>query len=143
MDSDRDRTKEQANCQPIVGLVQEWAMSGVRHRLPGSRAIAHSGQMTSSRTTEDEAMALATTLPQADASSLVDAAALEAEVKEMYGRVAREEQSELHFEVGRDVAEHLGYPTTLLDAIPPEALASFAGVGWHLDLADLRAGESV
>jgi arsenite methyltransferase len=95
------------------------------------------------RMTEDEAMAHAATLPQADASSLVDAAALEAQVKEMYGRVAREEESELHFEVGRDLAEHLGYPPELLDAIPPEALASFAGVGWHLDLADLRAGESV
>jgi SAM-dependent methyltransferase len=95
------------------------------------------------RITEDEAMAHAATLPQADASSLVDAAALEAQVKEMYGRVAREEESELHFEVGRDLAEHLGYPPALLDDIPPEALASFAGVGWHLDLAGLRAGESV
>jgi arsenite methyltransferase len=95
------------------------------------------------RTAEDEAMAHAATLPQADASSLVDAAALEAQVQEMYGRVAREEESELHFEVGRDLAEHLGYPPELLDAIPPEALASFAGVGWHLDLAALRAGESV
>ena len=95
------------------------------------------------RITEDEAMAHAATLPQADASSLVDAAALEAQVKQMYGRVAREEESELHFEVGRDLAEHLGYPPALLDAIPPEALASFAGVGWHLDLAGLRAGESV
>jgi len=94
------------------------------------------------RTAEDEAMAHATTLPQADASSLVDAAALEAEVKEMYGRVAREEESELHFEVGRDLAAHLGYPAALLDAIPPEALASFAGVGWHLDLAGLRVGDS-
>jgi SAM-dependent methyltransferase len=61
----------------------------------------------------------------------------------MYGRVAREEESELHFEVGRDLAEHLGYPPELLDAIPPAALASFAGVGWHLDLADLHPGESV
>ena len=95
------------------------------------------------RITEDEAMAHAATLPQADASSLVDAAALEAQVKEMYGRVAREEESELHFEVGRDLAEHLGYPPALLDDIPAEALASFAGVGWHLDLAGLRAGESV
>jgi SAM-dependent methyltransferase len=95
------------------------------------------------RTGDDEAMIRAAALPQADASSLVDAAALEAQVKEMYGRVAREEESELHFEVGRDLAEHLGYPPALLDAIPPEALASFAGVGWHVDLADLRPGESV
>ncbi len=95
------------------------------------------------RIDDEDAMIRAAALPQADASSLVDAAALEAQVKEMYGRVAREEESELHFEVGRDLAEHLGYPASLLDAIPPEALASFAGVGWHLDLADLRPGESV
>src|SRR5258706_14469837 len=82
-------------------------------------------------------------LPQADASSLVDAEELEARVKEMYGQVAREEEAELHFEVGRDLAEHLGYPSELLDAIPPESVASFAGVGYHLDLAVLAPGESV
>jgi arsenite methyltransferase len=82
-------------------------------------------------------------LPQADASSLVDAGELEAKVREMYGKVAREEHAGLHFEVGRDVAEHLGYPPALLDAIPPEALASFAGVGHHLDLAALAPGEAV
>jgi arsenite methyltransferase len=90
-----------------------------------------------------EEMIRAAALPQADASSLVDAAQLEAEVRQMYGRVAREEQAELHFEVGRPVAEHVGYPTELLDAIPADALASFAGVGYHLDLAALAPGESV
>jgi SAM-dependent methyltransferase len=82
-------------------------------------------------------------LPQADASSLVDATTLTTKVKEMYGQVAREEAAELHFEVGRGIAEHLGYPTGLLDAIPAEALASFAGVGYHLDLAALAPGEAV
>jgi arsenite methyltransferase len=61
----------------------------------------------------------------------------------MYGHVAREESAELHFEVGRDLAEHLGYPPALLDAIPAEALASFAGVGYHLELAALAPGETV
>ena len=61
----------------------------------------------------------------------------------MYGQVAREEDAELHFEVGRHLAEHLGYPRELLDAIPAEALASFAGVGYHLDLAALAPGEAV
>jgi arsenite methyltransferase len=82
-------------------------------------------------------------LPQLDASSLVDGERLEAEIKDMYRHVAREEQAELHFEVGRGLAEHLGYPGELLDAIPGEALASFAGVGHHLDLAALRPGEAV
>jgi arsenite methyltransferase len=57
--------------------------------------------------------------------------------------VARGEQAELHFEVGRGLAEHLGYPGELLDAIPAEALASFAGVGHHLDLAALQPGQVV
>jgi SAM-dependent methyltransferase len=51
--------------------------------------------------------------------------------------------ADLHFEVGRPVAEYLGYPAELLAAIPPEALASFAGVGQHLDLAALAPGEAV
>jgi arsenite methyltransferase len=82
-------------------------------------------------------------LPQADASALVDAERLEAEVKDMYRQVARGEEAGLHFEVGRPLASRLGYAPDLLDAIPQEALASFAGVGHHLDLAALSAGEAV
>src|SRR5918999_1916670 len=88
-------------------------------------------------------MAAAEALPQLDASSLVDGERLEAEVKHMYGRVARGEEAALHFELGRALAERLGYPGELLDAIPREALASFAGVGHHLDLAALQPGEAV
>jgi arsenite methyltransferase len=88
-------------------------------------------------------LAHAETLPQLDASSLVDGERLEAEVKQMYRHVAREEQADLHFEVGRELAEQLGYRSELLDAIPPEAVASFAGVGHHLDLAALQPGEAV
>ena len=99
--------------------------------------------MSSKTHAQDEEMSRAAALPQADASSLVDASELEAKVKEMYGHVAREEDAALHFEVGRDLAAHLGYPSELLDAIPAEALASFAGVGYHLDLAELAPGEAV
>jgi arsenite methyltransferase len=88
-------------------------------------------------------MALAEALPQLDATSLVDGERLEAEVKEMYRHVARGDDAQLHFEVGRAVAEPLGYPRELLNGIPAEALASFAGVGYHLDLAALRPGEAV
>ena len=94
------------------------------------------------RTVPDE-MALAEQLPQADASSLVDRDLLEAEVKDMYLLVASEQEAELHFQVGRGLALRLGYPSDLLDAIPAEALASFAGVGYHLDLAELAPGERV
>jgi arsenite methyltransferase len=91
---------------------------------------------------EDE-MAFAERLPQADASSLVDRALLEAQVQDMYRQVAREEDAQLHFAVGRALALRVGYPSELLDAIPSEALASFAGVGYHLDLAALAPGEQV
>jgi arsenite methyltransferase len=61
----------------------------------------------------------------------------------MYRQVAREQEAALHFELGRPLALPLGYPGELLDAIPDEALASFAGVGYHLDLAALAPGEKV
>ena len=93
--------------------------------------------------TPEEEMALAEKLPQADASSLVDREVLEEQVQEMYRHVARGEDAELHFAVGRELALRVGYPGELLDAIPPEALASFAGVGYHLDLAGLSPGEQV
>ena len=99
--------------------------------------------MDSRTTAPQDEMSEAEALPQLDASSLVDAERLEAEVKNMYRHVAREEAAELHFEVGRELAEHLGYPTDLLDAIPAEAVASFAGVGYHLDLAALGPGNEV
>jgi arsenite methyltransferase len=88
-------------------------------------------------------MTRAEALPQLDASELVDGEQVAAAVRDMYRHVAREEAADLHFEVGRGVAEHLGYPADLLDAIPAEAVASFAGVGHHLDLAALRPGEAV
>jgi arsenite methyltransferase len=97
----------------------------------------------SPKTRPDDEMVQAEALPQADASSLVDAEELEAEVKEMYRHVAREEEAELHFEVGRGLALRLGYPPEALEAIPGEALASFAGVGYHFDLAALEPGEEV
>ena len=88
-------------------------------------------------------MTQAEVLPQLDATTLVDGERLEAEVKDMYRQVARGVDADLHFDLGRHVAEPLGYPSELLDAIPSEAPASFAGVGYHLDLAALRPGEAV
>jgi SAM-dependent methyltransferase len=99
--------------------------------------------MSSTTGPATDEMARAETLPQLDASSLVDGARLTTAVREMYRHVAREDDAQLHFEVGRAVAEHLGYPGWLLDAIPAEAVASFAGVGHHLDLAALEPGEDV
>ena len=82
-------------------------------------------------------------LPQANASALVDRAALERQVQDVYRGVARDPFAPRHFETGRDLLLHLGYPEELLAAVPDSALASFAGVGYHLDLADLRPGDRV
>jgi SAM-dependent methyltransferase len=73
----------------------------------------------------------------------VDPVALEAKVKDMYRLVAEQPQDQYHFEMGRALAERLGYPADLLDRIPEGAIESFAGVGYFLDLADLRPGERV
>jgi arsenite methyltransferase len=73
----------------------------------------------------------------------VDVGELRGKVQDMYRRVAREPEGEFHFEMGRALAERLGYPPDELDRVPPEAIESFAGVGYYLDLAGLRAGETV
>ena len=78
-----------------------------------------------------------------DARSLIDSEHLEAEVKAMYRHVAHDDTADLHFEIGRELAEHLGYAPGLLDRIPAEAVASFAGTGHHLDLAGIRPGDWV
>lgn len=39
-------------------------------------------------------------------------------------------RSEFHFEIGRLLAERLGYASADLDRIPAEAIDSFAGVGF-------------
>jgi arsenite methyltransferase len=95
--------------------------------------------------TQEEAASreAAAALPQLDATSLIETAELEARVKEMYRQVAEEADAELHFETGRGLAESLGYPTEVLDRIPPEAIESFAGVGYHFDLASIGEGERV
>jgi SAM-dependent methyltransferase len=73
----------------------------------------------------------------------VDADELDRHIAEMYRDVANEARDDLHFPVGRDLAEALGYPAELLDRLPAAAVSSFAGVGYHLGLARLRPGERV
>jgi SAM-dependent methyltransferase len=74
---------------------------------------------------------------------LVDVEVLETRIKEMYSDVADHPDGDFHFETGYRLAERLGYPSPMLDAIPPEAVESFAGVGYFFDLARLGPGEHV
>jgi ubiquinone/menaquinone biosynthesis C-methylase UbiE len=73
----------------------------------------------------------------------VDRNALEAKVKEMYRAVADNPHGEFHFEMGRAMAERLGYSPANLDRVPQEAIESFAGVGHFFHLANLQPGERV
>ena len=73
----------------------------------------------------------------------LDVERLEQAVKNVYRDVANAPDEEYHFEMGRTLAERLGYPASDLDRVPEEALESFAGVGYHFDLAGVREGEDV
>jgi arsenite methyltransferase len=73
----------------------------------------------------------------------VDTQELEAKVKDMYRHVAERPEGRYHFELGRPLAEQLGYPPDVLDRVPDGACESFAGVGYFFDLADLAEGERV
>jgi arsenite methyltransferase len=75
--------------------------------------------------------------------STVDVEDLRLRVQDTYRAVAEDPDGEFHFEMGRPLAERLGYPAGLLDRIPGPAVDSFAGVGYHLDLAGLKDGDAV
>jgi SAM-dependent methyltransferase len=66
----------------------------------------------------------------------VDTQELETKVKDMYRHVAEQPEGQYHFELGRPLAEHLGYPPDILDHVPDGACESFAGVGYFFDLAE-------
>ena len=68
---------------------------------------------------------------------------LEQKVKNMYREVALYPHEKYHFEMGRTLAERLGYDPKELDKIPQEAIGSFAGVGYFFDYAALEEGEKV
>src|SRR5205809_5957274 len=73
----------------------------------------------------------------------VDRAELEGKVKAMYRDVAEYPHGEFHFEMGRAMAQRLGYLSTDLDRVPAEAIDSFAGVGYYFHLLDELEGERV
>lgn len=66
-----------------------------------------------------------------------------AAVRDMYTEVAAAPQQPFHFPVGRGACLQLGYPDELLDAIPAEALESFAGVGYPFRAQAIRPGDVV
>ena len=73
----------------------------------------------------------------------LDVDKLEDAVKSVYQDVAEDPDEEYHFEMGRPLAERLGYPPEHLDQIPVEAMESFAGVGYYFNLAGIEDGDDV
>jgi len=68
---------------------------------------------------------------------------LEQKVKNMYREVALNPHEKYHFEMGRALAEKLGYDPKELDQIPQEAIESFAGVGYFFGHAAIKEGDKV
>jgi arsenite methyltransferase len=77
------------------------------------------------------------------ANNTIDVQDLRSKVQSMYTQVALQPQAGFHFELGRELALKLGYQANELESVPPEAVESFAGVGYHFDLANIQPGESV
>jgi arsenite methyltransferase len=75
--------------------------------------------------------------------SRIDRDELRRFISEKYGEVATNPELGFHFHTGRPLALMLGYPAELIDGLPPENLASFAGTGNPFLFGDLRAGERV
>jgi arsenite methyltransferase len=76
-------------------------------------------------------------------STPVNAAALREEVKKKYRDVAVNPHDTYHFHTGRPLAARLGYDVKAVDALPDEAVESFAGVANPFSLRDLQPGERV
>jgi arsenite methyltransferase len=66
-----------------------------------------------------------------------------AAVRERYGRVAQAPSEDFIFPVGRAFAEAVGYPVDLLDTLPADAAAAFAGVACPVPHAAPAPGETV
>ena len=73
----------------------------------------------------------------------IDAGRLRREVRGKYRDVALQPGRAFGFCTGRLLAERLGYPRAIVDALPGQAVESFAGVGNPFALRRLQPGENV
>lgn len=64
-------------------------------------------------------------------------------VQGMYEAVAAVPAQPFHFPVGRAACRAVGYPEAELDGVPPEALESFAGVGYPFRAGVIKRGDTV
>ncbi len=64
-------------------------------------------------------------------------------ISEKYSQVATNPELGYHFHTGRPLAVMLGYPSDVIDRLPPANVASFAGTGNPFLFGDLHPGERV
>lgn len=64
-------------------------------------------------------------------------------VRSMYTDVATAPPPDLHFPIGREAALFVGYPPEALDQLPPQAVESFAGVGYPFMGESIQEGDTV
>jgi arsenite methyltransferase len=75
--------------------------------------------------------------------SPVDRDELRSEVKAKYAEVALKPTATFHFHTGRVIAERCRYDMAAVDALPPKAVESFAGVGNPFELRPIAPGERI
>jgi SAM-dependent methyltransferase len=74
----------------------------------------------------------------------IDPQAVREEVSKLYSRVASDPDGDFHFHRGPAyAAEFLGYDPAELAALPPECVASFAGIANPHAIAPISPGETV
>jgi arsenite methyltransferase len=73
----------------------------------------------------------------------VDVETLRCAIRQEYAEVASNPTKGFHFHTGRPLAKMLGYADGWLDALPSEAVESFAGTGNPFTLGDIQPGERV
>lgn len=73
----------------------------------------------------------------------LDRGRLRAAIEDAFTDLALHPARGFHFISGPPLAERLGYPEELLEGVPPEALASFAGVGNPFRFGPLPDGANV
>jgi SAM-dependent methyltransferase len=74
---------------------------------------------------------------------LVDIESLREQVREKYREVAVDPGAQYHFHTGRLLARKLGYDAAVVDALPDQAVESFAGVGNPFSLRTIARTERV
>ena len=65
------------------------------------------------------------------------------EIQKHYAEVATSPDHEFHFHTGREAARQVGYDDAIIDNLPDEVIASFAGVANPFHFGLPRSGETV